>query len=147
MVVRGYSLAGAGRKNRPRPRTPTALPRLVRGRKLTPNVGDKGAVVMPKSLNLQKLGTFCLRPVHAFLDLVPVDLAEDRVSVPYLLVLYTHPDTQTDTYTRRHIQLCVCVCGVSVGARALEHVCVCVRVGILVCVYSSVSVNLHVVCV
>ena len=54
------------------------------------NVGDKGAVVMLKTLNLQKLGTFCLRPVHAFLDLVPVDLAEDRVSVPDLLVVYTH---------------------------------------------------------
>ena len=65
-------------------------------------MGDKGAVVMLKTLNLQKLGTFCLRPVHAFLDLVPVDLAEDRVSVPDLLVVYTHKHTNRHTHAQRH---------------------------------------------
>ena len=60
---------------------------------------------MLKTLNLQKLGTFCLRPVHAFLDLVPVDLAEDRVryvSVPNLLVVYKHKHTNRHTHAQRN---------------------------------------------
>jgi hypothetical protein len=60
---------------------------------------------MLKTLNLQKLGTFCLRPVHAFLDLVPVDLAEDRVryvSVPNLLVVYKHKHTNRHTHAQTH---------------------------------------------